>query len=73
MTKILNQAFYMNHTFDSEVSLHYWMLWRRVGIRGPGHQLAALKGHRSKVKTLQIQSGNSSFQITLAITKSIVK
>ena len=26
-TKILNQAFYMTHTFDSEVSLHYWLLW----------------------------------------------
>jgi hypothetical protein len=29
-TKILNLAFYMTHTFDSEVSLHYWMLCPRV-------------------------------------------
>ena len=27
LTKILNHAFYMNHKFDSEVSLNYWMLW----------------------------------------------
>ena len=29
-TKILNQAFYMTHTFDFEVSLHYWLLWPTV-------------------------------------------
>ena len=29
-TKILNGAFYMTHTFDSEVSLHYWLLWSTV-------------------------------------------
>ena len=29
-TKILNLAFYMTHTLDSEVSLHYWMLCPRV-------------------------------------------
>ena len=37
-TKILNQAFYMTHTFDSEVS--FWMLWptvrRRRQRRGGG-------------------------------------
>ena len=29
-TKILNQAFYMTHIFNSEVSLHYWLLWPTV-------------------------------------------
>ena len=29
-TKILDIAFYMTHIFDSEVSLHYWMLWPTV-------------------------------------------
>ena len=29
-TKILNQAFQMTHTFDSEVSLHSWLLWPMV-------------------------------------------
>ena len=29
-TKILNQAFNMTHTFDFEVSLHYWLLWPTV-------------------------------------------
>ena len=29
-TKILNQALYMTHTFDSEVSLHSWLLWPTV-------------------------------------------
>ena len=31
-TKILNLAFYMTHTFDSEVSLHYWMVWPTVRL-----------------------------------------
>ena len=34
-TEFLNQAFYMTHTFDSEVSLHYWLPWptaRRLKI-----------------------------------------
>ena len=29
-TKILNQALYMTHTFEIEVSLHYWLLWPTV-------------------------------------------
>jgi hypothetical protein len=33
LTKILNQAFYMTHTFDFEVSLHYWLLWPTVRRR----------------------------------------
>ena len=28
--KLLNQTFYMTHTFESEVSLHYWLLWPTV-------------------------------------------
>ena len=32
-TKILDQAFYMTHTFDSEISLHYWLLWPTVRRR----------------------------------------
>ena len=27
---LLNQAFFMTHTFDSEVSLHSWLLWPTV-------------------------------------------
>ena len=42
-TKILNLAFYMTHTFDSEVSLHYWMLWPTVcRCRCRRHQNAAI-------------------------------
>ena len=32
-TKILNQAFYMTHTFDSEVSLHSWSTVRHTTMR----------------------------------------
>ena len=30
LQKILNQALYMTHTFDSEVSLLFWLLWPTV-------------------------------------------
>ena len=33
-TKILSQAFYMTDTSDSEVSLHYWLLWPTVRHAG---------------------------------------
>ena len=33
-TKISKQAFYTTQKFDSEVSLHYWLLWPTVGQGG---------------------------------------
>ena len=32
---LLNQAFYMTHPLDSEVSLHYWLLWPIVSRHCP--------------------------------------
>ena len=35
---MLNQAFYMTHKFDSDVSLHYWMIWPSRAMR-PHHAI----------------------------------
>ena len=46
LTKILNQAFYMIHTFDSEVSLHSWLFWPTVRRRWWRRQeLSQCHGH----------------------------
>ena len=51
LKSILYQAFYMTHTFDFEVSLHYWMLWPMVwhGASAAGSVKFSFKPRLSRV------------------------
>ena len=62
-TKILNLAFYMTHTFDSEVSLHYWMIWPIVVPSGVGAGRCFIMHH--------MYSPKYSFLLSLLLSKGV--
>ena len=58
----------MTHTFDSEVSSHYWMLWPTVGhtVGIQGTHMDTLKPKNSKLITFTVREGFFTFWAILA-------